>query len=231
MKKYKIGVAILAIVLLGLGLNAWRDTPSLTPAQETAIYSLANRYLKVFCRSPGDLAEIFESSVIPYSLIRKSKDYLQELIYSEGECYGNSIADMQKDLLREIRYMPENLIENNLITFYGVSDFANCLVEVEKSFYNLHQASRRVLDCVDKHIDLRGIWAHLVRQEAETYIEDDSTGNWPPTSEPIIYPPAPPVPICYDTNCLAGCQDAQNSGREPMSFEECSEMCRTECGQ
>jgi len=165
MKKTRLGLGLFLLAGLSIGLFAWRDRAYITPSQQVAIYSLANRYLEAFCRRPADLEQLFEGSLIPGSLIRKSSDFLQEMIMVEGECYGQSIRDMQEDILHEIRRMPKELISAELTSELAVGDFLDCLVEVEQSFSSLRQATISIFECIDEHLDIRGMWHHMLRPQ------------------------------------------------------------------
>jgi hypothetical protein len=225
MKKIKIGLVAFFIAGLSLSVFAWQNRKFMTPAQEVAINSLANRYLESMCRRPSDIAEIFEGSIIPGSLLNKSKDFLQEQLYVEGECFGRPMAEMQKDIFNDLVRLPRELIKMKMTSEIAVGDFLDCLVEVEKSFYSLQIATRKIFHCIDNNLDVRGFWYEMINE-----IKPRTSQQSPDRYQPPYAPPGVP----YDSSnpaffhCVEKCGDRHHQIIDSTSSEEyyqCKDRC------
>lgn len=216
MKKAKIGLIAFALVALGFGVFAAQNRRYMTPAQETAIFSLANRYIEAACRRPNDIAEIFEGSVIPSSLLNKSKDFLSEQLMVEGECFGRPLAEIQDDISHQIGKMPRDLITMQMTSDLAVSDFLDCLVEVERSFYSLQIATRKIFTCIDRHLDVRGFWYEMIEE-----IKPHQTSG--SNIDPYI-PPVPPSHMTPYDQCMTDCYQRFGMDSSNMIF-----VCQNDC--
>ncbi len=199
MKKLSIGFGLL--FLTGISVFAlWHDSP-VTPTHEVGLQALAHRYLEAFCHNPRELAAVIsENTALSPSLVSRSTDYLEDLIAEEGSCYGHSKRKLKNELLGMIYDVADDLTRYDLATNIGVRDFFDCLVEIENTFIDLSDSSRRIMDCTEM-LDIRGFWYHLlVHREPVT----------PPPPFPYPYPhpidiTSPVGPITADTFCMDQC--------------------------
>jgi hypothetical protein len=204
MKKLGIFLALSLIAGLSISLSAWKERRLITPEQELAIFSLANRYIEAFCSRPSELEGVFAGSIFPATLLNKSSDFLEELIVQEGECFGQSKTKFQEETLNEIRRLPEHILRLRVGNEYSASDFFDCLVQVERSFYDLKDATYQVFQCVDTHLDIRGAWFDvLVAQQRYDFHEPNPVLIGIPGDD-IVIPVRPGYNQCLE-ECYNGC--------------------------
>lgn len=96
----------------------------------------------------------------------------------------------------------------------AVGEFLDCLVEVEKSFYSLQIATRKIFKCIDKHLDVRGFWNEVINEIK------------PRDAAPFIDPYMPPTPSGID-QCISECFQPYENLESPLPPElsQCLEAC------
>lgn len=214
MRKLRFGLIAALITGLSIGLFAWRDKKYLTADQEIQLYSLGNRFIDAFCHNPSELSEVLRGSFLPDSLLLKAQDFWQEMILTEGECLGHNKADIQETFLQALREIPEEIINADMTTEYGLKDFLGCLVEIENTYYNLNDATRRIFSCIDEHLDIRSVlyrsFVYKAWRDAEPPRYKDS--------DPIIMDPIPaPAPASDELGmCLDSCFQTHAPGSPEM---------------
>lgn len=198
MKRFKVLFAAFMVFSISVTVIAWgKNKATMKPHQRVALWSLGNRYLDAACSEPRALLDAFQGSIIPQTMLDKSADYLDSLVFVQGECFGNNKDEIQFHMLKALDQLTEALNRNNMGTEFMINDFYDCLVEVERRFTDLRNSSREIFTCIDNHLDIRGVWYEIFARKPEVY--------YPPAEpiEPVIVTPIDPYPVetCPSCSC------------------------------
>jgi len=220
MKKIIFSFGLILALGIGISLYASREK-HITVDQEIAIYSLLNRYVEALCNNPHELGQILNDSIIPQSLIQKATGYLEDLNRTHGECFGQSKAKIQEEILNGIEHLPEVLFELKMATEFTVKDFLDCLINVDNSSYDLKESTSGAFRCVERHLDVRG-FIHLIFIEMQ---QGHGIGGGTAPNYPDKYPHYPNYPIPVDV-------EPRPLPEPPISLDwaECIDTCYASCG-